>query len=132
MTRAAVATLPTQRDHLAGKRLLAQGPREWLKERGERDRTLHVRQAGPSAVGGARLEDRADALAELWLIHGKVYDLGAYMDKHPGAVGREGSGPYVCVHVCVRCCVCVCGVVCVFCKKRKRELKKGREREREK
>ena len=64
MTRAAVATLPTQRDHLAGKRLLAQGPREWLKERGERDRTLHVRQAGPSAVGGARLEDRADALAD--------------------------------------------------------------------
>jgi predicted ABC-type transport system involved in lysophospholipase L1 biosynthesis ATPase subunit len=81
MTRVAATTLPSQRAHVKGERWVAQGPREWLTEKGERDRSLHLQQT----------KDGGD-LQRLWIVHGKIYDLSAYMDKHPGGALKWRRG----------------------------------------
>lgn len=63
------AALPSQRKHVWALNPLPASPETWLKERQQRD------------------EKCAGVPPNLWLIHGKLYDLHKFMDRHPG--GRE-------------------------------------------
>ncbi|EDQ88752.1 uncharacterized protein MONBRDRAFT_8801 [Monosiga brevicollis MX1] len=65
------AELPSQRAHILAPRvaLLPASPAKWLAEKNQRDQ----------AVFGVP--------AHLWQVHGQLYDLTAYLSRHPG--GRE-------------------------------------------
>ena len=48
---------------------------QWMKEKGEQDR---------AAAG----EGESEEARRLWIYDGKLYDLAAYMDRHPGGRGE--------------------------------------------
>jgi hypothetical protein len=68
---------------------------QWLWEKGALDRA----RAG---------EGKEEGVERLWIYDGRLYDLGPYLDKHPGGRGKQARGRHRAA--CVRACgLCVCG-----------------------
>eukprot|EP00043_Microstomoeca_roanoka_P002816 m.40679 g.40679 ORF g.40679 m.40679 type:complete len:452 (-) comp11743_c0_seq1:139-1494(-) len=63
------SSLPSQRRHVFSLNFLPATPEEWLRDRQQRDETA------------------GKVPSQLWMIHGKLYDLAPFIDRHPG--GKE-------------------------------------------